>query len=393
MAYIKQKARQMITPILSEVKTNKSYYLAQDSTYQPKLELLGRIFNLVPLAMPILILNLIILFNTSIIYAATESTSAFDFEDSSRWTKGEKMPTPRTELLADAIDEKIYVIGGVDFSKGVQLAIMEIYDTKKNEWITSAEPLPQAIDHSAAVAYNGKIYVVGGYLEGKVPTDKLFIYDPMKDKWEEGKPLPSPRGALTAEFINGTLYAVGGLNSSEIPVNTNEAYDPETNTWTTKAPMPTARHHLASAVIDGKLFVMGGRILGDGVPSEDMDALLTNFNRNEMYDPETDMWIVKQPMLDKISGFAATSANRQIYVFGGQGVGKTLDSVEKYNPATNKWTFEPSMPSERMGLEAVTVDNKIYTIGGQIATDSGLVALDVNEIFNLKNENDEIKNK
>lgn len=383
----------MITPILSYVKTNESYYLAQDSTYRPKLEQLRIIFNLAPLAKPIFILYLIILLNISIVSATTEPTTTFDFEESSRWTTGEKMPTPRTEILADSIDEKIYVIGGVDYSKGGQLATVEIYDTKKNEWITSAEPLPQAIDHSAAVAYNGKIYVVGGYLEGKVPTDKLFIYDPKKDEWVEGKPLPSPRGALTAEFINGTLYAVGGLNSSEIPVNTNEAYDPETNTWTTKAPMPTARQHLASAVIDGKLFAMGGRILGNGVPSEDMDALLTNFNRNEMYDPETDTWIVKQPMLDKRSGFGATSANGQIYLFGGQGVGKEFDSVEKYNLATNKWTFEPSMPSERMGLEAVTVDNKIYTIGGQIATDSGLVALDVNEIFNLKNENDENKNK
>jgi hypothetical protein len=71
-----------------------------------------------------------------------------------------------------------------------------------------------------------------------------------------------------------------------------------------------------------------------------------------------------------------------------------LDSVEKYDPATNKWTFERSMSSGRTGLEAVTVDNKIYTIGGQIHTpESGLVALDLNEIFNVKNENEKIKNK
>jgi N-acetylneuraminic acid mutarotase len=158
--------------------------------------------------------------------------------------------------------------------------------------------------------------------------------------------------------------------------------------------MPTARHHLTSAVIDGKLYAMGGRILGDGVPSEDMKESLTNFNRTEMYDPKTDTWTVKQPMLDRKSGFAATSANEQIYVFGGEGVQKTLDSVEKYDPATNKWTYESSMPSKRIGLEAVTVGDKIYTIGGQISTpESGLVALDVNEIFNIENENDESKNK
>jgi N-acetylneuraminic acid mutarotase len=295
------------------------------------------------------------------------------------------MPTPRTELMADTIDKNIYVIGGIDYGKGHQLNVVETYDTKANQWNTTAEPMPIAIDHSTAVAFKGKIYVVGGFLEGKVPTDKLFIYDPSKNEWTEGKSLPSPRGALTAQIINGTLYAVGGLNSSQVPVNTNEAYDPETNTWTAKKPMPTARHHLSSAVIDGKLYALGGRILGDGVPSEDMKESLTNFNRNEMYDPKTDTWIIKHPMLDKRSGFATTSANGKIYVFGGEGVKKWLDSVEKYDPSIDKWTFEQSMPSKRIGLEAVTVDNKIYVIGGQISIPGqGLVALDLNEIFHIQ---------
>jgi len=340
-----------------------------------------------------IIFILCFIFLTSIVYARTVApTSALDPEVSPTWGTGAKMPTPRTELLADAIGEKIYVMGGVDYSKNRQLDKVEIYDTKKNEWITTAKPMPIPIDHGAAVADNDKIYVVGGFVKSKVPTNKLFIYDPMKDEWQEGKPLSSPRGALAAQFINGTLYVVGGLNSSQVPVNTIEAYDPENNMWTSKAPMPTARHHLELAVIDGKLFTLGGRILGNGVQSEDMHESLTNFNRNEMYDPKTDTWTTKQPMLSKRSGFAAASANGQIYIFGGEGIRESLDSVEKYNPLANKWTHEPSMPSERIGLEAVTVDNKIYAIGGQISSpESGLVALDTNEIFNLSNVDD--KNK
>jgi N-acetylneuraminic acid mutarotase len=326
--------------------------------------------------------------NTASSTSTTSSELSSDTLQKQSWTMGEKMPTPRTELQADSIEDKIYAIGGVEYTTGGQLDTLEIYDTKKNEWNTNAMALPQAIDHGAAASYNGKIYVVGGFTGVKVPTDKLFIYDPMKDEWKEGQPLPSPRGALSAEFINGTLYALGGLNSSHVPVNTNEAYDPETNTWVTKTPMPTARHHLASAVIDGKLYAIGGRILGNGVPSEDIGESSTNFNRNEMYDPETDTWATRQPMLDKISGFEATSANGQIYVFGGEGVGKTLDSVEKYNPATNKWTYESSLPTKRIGLEAVTVGDKIYTIGGQIVTPEKVYhSLDVNEIFNVKEEN------
>jgi N-acetylneuraminic acid mutarotase len=339
----------------------------------------------------IIIIFYIMLLNPSMLNAALESPSAFDSEDSSKWMPAKKMPTPRTEVFGAAVDKKIFVIGGADYSKSGQreFDLVEMYDTETDKWITSAKPLPQTTHHSVAAAYNGKIYVVGGFTGGKVPTDKLFIYDPNKDEWKEGKPLPSPRGALTAEFINGTLYALGGLNSSQIPVNTNEAYNPETNTWTVKTPMPSARHHLASAVIDGKLFAIGGRILGNGVDSEDMDEPLSNFNRNEMYDPETDKWTVKQPMLNKRSATAAASANGQIYVFGGEDAEKAMDSVEKYDPVTNKWTYEPSMPSPRMGLDAITVDNKIYTVGGQIIIpETGLVASDVNDIFNVKNENE-----
>jgi N-acetylneuraminic acid mutarotase len=331
----------------------------------------------------------------SIVCATTlAATSALNSEVSPTWSTAAKMPTPRTELLADALDKKIYVMGGIDYSKNRQLDKVEIYDTNKNEWITSAKPMPTPVDHGAAVAYNGKIYVPGGFIKGKVPTNKLFIYDILNDEWEEGKPLSSPRGALAAQFINGTLYVVGGLNSSQVPVNTMEAYDPESNSWTAKAPMPTARHHLEAAVIDGKLFALGGRILGNGVRSEDMHESLTNFNRTEMYDPKTDKWTVKQPMLSKRSGFGSASANGQIYIFGGEGVKESLDSVEKYNPITDQWTHEPSMPSERIGLEAVAVDNKIYAIGGQIySPESGLVALDTNDIFNVKNADDKGESK
>ena len=336
------------------------------------------------------LLSLLIGYSTT----AIAQTSGLDSEVSPTWSKGEEMPTPRHEAAAVAIGDKIYVMGGADYSKnlqGTRFDKVEIYDTQKNKWINSTKPMPVAIDHGAAAVYNDKIYLVGGFIEGRVPTNKLFIYDTIKDEWKEGKPMSSPRAKLAAQFVNGTLYVVGGLNNSHIPLNTMEAYNPQSNTWTSKAPMPTARHHLGMEVIDGKLFALGGRILGDGVPTANLEPTASNFNRNEMYDPQTDKWTVKQPMLDKISGFGIASANGQIYIFGGAGIeGGYLDSVEKYNPLTNKWTYEPRMPSNREGQEAVTVDNKIYTIGGQIwnpeASETGLVALNTNEIFNLKNK-------
>jgi N-acetylneuraminic acid mutarotase len=227
--------------------------------------------------------------------------------------------------------------------------------------------MPLPLHHSASAVYNGKIYVVGGYLnERKVPSDKLFIYDPELNEWQEGKSLPTRiGGALNAQFVNGILYVMGGTNASYVPVDTNFAYDPKTDRWNIKSPMPTARHHLQTVVVDGKIFAMGGRILGDGVRAEDISYRLTNFDRIEIYDPQTDSWSIHEPMPTKRSGFAATiSANGNIYVFGGEDTEEITDSVEKYDPVLDKWTSEKSMPDAGVGIEAVAFNDRIYVLGG-----------------------------
>jgi N-acetylneuraminic acid mutarotase len=321
-------------------------------------------------------------------FALAYATTGINDSDinTSYWSIGENMSERRNELTGVVLNGKIYVIGGEDkASGGGQKNTVEVYDIAKGKWVNDTKPMPLALDHTASAVYDGKIYVVGGFLERKVPTDKVFIYEPQKNQWQEGKSLPSSIGAaLNAQFINGILYVVGGLNSSHVPVNTNYAYDPKTDTWSTKAPMPTARQHLQTAVIDGKLFALGGRILGNGVHSEDLDEASSNFNRNEMYDPQNDSWTVRQPMLTKRSGFAAAaSSDGNLYVFGGEGIGKVLDSVEKYNPKLDKWTYEKPMPTGRFGLKSVSFGDKIFVLGGQLIGNSSLVPLDVNEIFHI----------
>jgi N-acetylneuraminic acid mutarotase len=344
--------------------------------YSSHLALGGFIFALV----------LFIVFNNEV-YPSTDSTAIDVNSNSSYWEIGQNMSSARNELAAILLDNKIYVIGGEDIAAGgSQKDTLEVYDTINGKWLkNNIAQMPASLDHTAAATYDGKIYVVGGFHERKTPTNTLLIYDPKTNEWTEGRSLPSARGALTAEFINGTLYAIGGLNSSQVPVSTNEAYNPNTNTWTSKAPMPTARHHHSSAVADGKLYALGGRILGNGVPSEDIDEGLSNFDRNEVYDPQSDSWEIREPMLVKRSGFTATAFSGYVYVFGGEGVAEVYDSVEKYDPLSNSWSFQAPLPTGRMGLKAVSFDDRIYVIGGQLIDQSGLVPLNVNEILHIKN--------
>src|SRR5918911_4090703 len=182
------------------------------------------------------------------IYSIAAATTSNNDHTKSFWTNGSPIPTPRTEVSATAVGDSIYVIGGFD-KYGLPTNIVEIYNTKNNTW-SSAATLPHPLHHTAAAtSFDGKVYVVGGYLDSQwTPSNRLFIYDPFENQWREGKQMPTARGALTANFVNGILYAIGdqSLSSSSSPsgiLTTNEPYDTGPNTWTTKAAIPTARHH------------------------------------------------------------------------------------------------------------------------------------------------------
>jgi N-acetylneuraminic acid mutarotase len=285
------------------------------------------------------------------------------------WSEGATMPTPRSEITATNIGDDIYVIGGFDKS-GDTLDVVEVYNVKNNSW-KSIAPVPQGVHHTAAASYDGKIYVVGGFISREwIPSNKLFIYDPIKDEWTEGKSMPTPRGALNALFFNGTLYAIGGHYEART-LNINEAYDPITNKWISKPSMPTGRNHAASATVDNKIYVVGGRTVGI--------TPRVNINVNEMYDTETEKWTAVEPMPSKRSGIAAAAINNSIFVFGGEDLTRTYGNNEKYDTESGKWTLLESMPTSRHGLAAVSVGNKIFVIGG--GPKPGYSVTGINEIY------------
>jgi len=303
-----------------------------------------------------------------------------DEEPATTFSTGAIMPSPRSEMAAAAIGSKIYVVGG---SPGT-LDTVEVYDVDSDSWISSEEldeddpaaidsvaPLPLAVNHAAAASYDGRLYVIGGYLEGRTPSEKLFIYDPTTDAWTEGANMPTPRAALTANFIDGKLHAAGGTNNEANALGTFERYDPSTNTWEELPSMPTARQHTSSAVVDGKLYVAGGRHSG---PSTNVDAF-------EVYDPASQTWTELEPMPSERGGLAAASIGNYLYVFGGESSDTVFDNNERYDTSAGVWTSQLLLPTARHGLVAVAIEGEIYLIGGGLEPAASRPATPVVEIY------------
>jgi len=259
------------------------------------------------------------------------------------WTAKAVMPTSRSDLYRGtmAIGDKIYVAGG--WNKG-SLDLVEVYNVSEDKWDTAA-PLPSPGIDGAIQALNGKLYIIGGntnvggdvdvweydpvtnnytkkasfrgeydpttaVLDGKIyafgggnaqsgEKKVAQMYDPMNDTWTPIASHPLPRQYLTAEAVNGKIYTFGGNRKG----NLTHEYDPITDNWTEKSSMQVMIDSPNSVVVNGKIFVAGG----------------DNSKAVWMYDPLDDVW--QGPLDYEIPtprALAATAqVNGKIYVIGG----------------------------------------------------------------------------
>jgi hypothetical protein len=92
--------------------------------------------------------------------------------------------------------------------------------------------------------------------------------------------MPTARGFLgSAVAYDGKIYVIGGSSGFCVPLSTVEVYDPATNRWITKASMPTARWAFGTVMHGGKIYAAGGDTACNGAYSVS--------NATEEYDPLT----------------------------------------------------------------------------------------------------------
>ncbi|MBI4338079.1 MAG: galactose oxidase [Chloroflexi bacterium] len=264
------------------------------------------------------------------------------------WSRLASAPTARSEVAVAELNGRIHVLGGL----GPGATANEEYDPPTDTWRGRA-PVPQRVDHAAAVATEGKLYFIGGFDGSFRPISSVWAYASQTDTWTRKADLPTPRGALSAAVVDGKIYAIGG-RGPQGDVGTNEEYDPATDTWRSRSPMLTPRDHLAVVEVRGKVYAIGGRL----------GTFAQNLDDNEVYDPATDTWTRLDPLPTPRSGIAAAAVDGQIHVFGGEAVEGTFNANERYDPATNAWKTMPPMPTARHGLGAVALGDRIYTLAG-----------------------------
>jgi N-acetylneuraminic acid mutarotase len=280
------------------------------------------------------------------------------------WATRASMPTARRHLAVGVVGGKIYAIGGWN---GGGLATVEEYDPTTNTWTNcgtpapgnGCAPMPTGRYALAVGVVNDKIYAIGGHSGSILPT-VVEEYDPATNAWTNcGTPapgngcasIPTAREWLTVGVVGGKIYAIGGTSGGSF-LTTVEEYNPATNTWTTKTPMLTGRSGLAVGVVNNKIYAIGG---------SDGSNYLTTV---EEYDPTTDTWAMKTAMPTSRAYLAVGVVNNRIYAIGGWNGSSYFTTVEEYGSATNQWLTKAPMSTGRSSLAVGVMNNKIYAIGG-----------------------------
>jgi N-acetylneuraminic acid mutarotase len=270
----------------------------------------------------------------------------------SPWKKGAPFPEPDEELYGVACNGKMYVIGG--WADGKARGANYEYDPATDKW-TKKKPMPRPAHHAALASYNGKIYVSGGFVVPEntqipvggawQPIDDMWAYDPAADSWSSLAPLPGKRGAAVAVEAGGKIYLIGGVATVE----------------GSKEPWTLSSGAAASPQSVSPFFTFFGpaQVLGT----------------NEVYDPATNKWEPRRPMSVPRNHAFAAAVNGKIYVIGGRTghafilSATNTNDVEEYDPVSDRWSAPlQRMPTARSGGGSGTDGRKIYCAGGEVTT-------------------------
>jgi non-specific serine/threonine protein kinase len=274
------------------------------------------------------------------------------------WQVGKSSLFPVQQLHAAVLNQsQIWLAGGL-LSAEKATNKTEFFDQTLHYW-TSGPPLPFLVHHAMLVTYQGKLWLIGGFLpQGSdmeaAASNKVLILDPAKDRWVPGPSLHHARAAGAAVVVGNDIVVAGGRTGVCFfnDATTTEIYNGKS--WHDAPAIPVPGDHLA-AVTDGTyVYALGGRTLEPGA----------NHNAVQRFDPATSRWtqLTRLPVAD--SDMGAAFVGGQLITFGGENGLSVFRTVWAYSLATKTWSTLPPLARPRHGMGVVVIGNTIYAIDG-----------------------------
>jgi N-acetylneuraminic acid mutarotase len=269
---------------------------------------------------------------------------------SNTWATKRNLRAARHSMVAGAINNVIYVVGGRN-AAGNSTPTLQAYDLATNIW-SARRSLPAARwwAHGASTL-NGQLYVAGGYGSTGGPSKTLYVYDPAANAWMRKADMPEVGCCGAQKVIGGQLYVYNGA------YNHFFRYNPGTNSWVTLAPPPSEHLFGVAGVIGGRFYLTGGET---NDPANRFNSSL------HVYNPATNTWSTRASIPAAVTIYMHSGVLAgKFYVAGGlDDNGEPTGTLRVYTPGTNSWTTKAPMPGPRYLGAAAVAGGMLFVIGG-----------------------------
>jgi hypothetical protein len=316
-----------------------------------------------------------------------------------------EMPPGTTTELQQRL-RSIWMIGGITSGPATSgytnpIAQVDLYDPVLDTWSAAVTTLPTPVSFAAAAAYNGKIYVMGGFDVGGVVRRTVQIYDVAADSWSSGADMPAgtPRGNVYAAVVSDRIYLLGGTggnaNAGWSGSLTTLEYVPASDLWNTKGNYSTTNYSDRLLLpFNDVIYNLGGRMTNGATPTTAHDGFSVSGNTTTgstevvltaartgaagvVYTPS-----IGPAVLAIVGGFSAIGGTTQNYVFQGATTYTPINTFQYLRypfTAPSTWTTGPASYFLPMGFaSAALADSRMYVFGGTAGSSS---ATGINNVY------------
>jgi hypothetical protein len=155
-----------------------------------------------------------------------------------------KLSSTRDSATPCVVDGRIFVIGG-------GTASVEEYQAQQQRWV-SVPDMPRAVSAAAAVAFDGKLLVVGGRDSDGNTLSAVLEYDLGDGSWKELPSLLNARSRCVVIVLRGDVVVLGGSQGdgpSDEGLASAERYNRQSQCWEAMPSLTNPSLNLVAAVV------------------------------------------------------------------------------------------------------------------------------------------------
>lgn len=125
--------------------------------------------------------------------------------------------------LSEIYQRGIWIFGGMN-SQDKLISDVDIYDPIENKWYLKVTTMPNPRIHAGIVAFNSKIYVIGGLIENTVnqlaATSLVEVFDINTNSWSTLSNMPTSLQGFSYGISGEGIYLLGGATTSNMLTST-----------------------------------------------------------------------------------------------------------------------------------------------------------------------------